>query len=316
VNTLFLTVPDLLDWLRFAYDSQESSFEQRFDEIRNKDLLILDDLGTQNATPWAEEKLFQIIDYRYLRRLPTVVTTNLDLRDLDERVRSRLQDPEVVTLVRVTAPDYRTPMQESRDPLLAGLTLLNDRSFGNWSMREPEHLSADETKSLEKAYHAAQQFAEDPSGWLVLMGSYGCGKTHLAAAVGNYRRALGEDPIFVVVPDLLDHLRATYSPSSAVGFDSLFERVKTASLLILDDLGTQSATPWAREKLYQLFNYRYMARLPMVITTSCKLEEIDERLRSRMVDARLCSMYAIFAPSYRSTAGAGGKARRTRTTRT
>ncbi len=43
-----------------------------------------------------------------------------------------------------------------------------------------------------------------------------------------------------------------------------------APLLILDDLGTESATAWAREKLYQLFNYRYNARLATVITSAMK----------------------------------------------
>jgi len=86
----------------------------------------------------------------------------------------------------------------------------------------------------------------------VLTGTYGCGKTHLAAAIGNFRDAMGEEVIFQVVPDLLDHLRATFSPNSSISYDSLFEQVRSTRLLILDDLGTQSATPWAKEKL---FNY-------------------------------------------------------------
>ncbi|TLN09806.1 ATP-binding protein, partial [bacterium] len=80
-------------------------------------------------------------------------------------------------------------------------------------------------------------------------------------------------------------------------------------LLILDDLGTQSASPWAREKLYQLFNHRYMARLPTVITTSSKMEDLDPRIRSRMLDSRLCDIYAILLPAYR--VGEAEKPRRT-----
>jgi len=70
--------------------------------------------------------------------------------------------------------------------------------------------------------------------------------------------------------------------------------------LILDDLGTQSATPWAKEKLYQIFNYRYNAELPTVITTSLEVEELDPRIRSRMLDKRLCDIFAITAPSFRN----------------
>jgi len=86
--------------------------------------------------------------------------------------------------------------------------------------------------------------------------------------------------------------------------------VKSAPILILDDLGTQSATPWAREKLYQIFNERYNARLPTVITMSGNLEDLDARIRSRMLDTRLCMIYEILAPSYR-----GGSTRPVRTKR-
>jgi DNA replication protein DnaC len=101
-----------------------------------------------------------------------------------------------------------------------------------------------------------------------------------------------------MVPDLLDHLRATFSPASGVSYDRRFDDIRTAPLLILDDLGTQSMTPWVREKLYQLFNYRYNAELPTVITTADTLDEMDARIRSRMLDSRLCTIYALTAPAY------------------
>jgi DNA replication protein DnaC len=310
MSTLFLTVPDLMDWLRNSYDAADTNFEERFDEIRNVGLLVLDDLGSQNTTKWANEKLFQIIDHRYVRKLPMVVTTNLSLEDLDDRIRSRLQDPDLCTNVRILAPDYRAPTKDSRDPLVYQLQLLADRSFGTFSLREPEHLEAEAQSNLENVFRAAQEYAESPTGWLVFTGSYGCGKTHLAAAIGNYRKAMGENPIFVVVPDLLDHLRATFSPSSSVSYDSMFNRVKSAPVLIMDDLGTQSATPWAREKLYQVFNERYNAKLPTIITMSGNLSDLDARIRSRMLDTRICTIYEILAPSYRGGGSSSTKARK------
>lgn len=312
VPTIFLTVPDLLDWLRFAYDDPQSSFEERFEEIRNISLLVLDDLGTQNVTPWAREKLFQIINYRYINQLPVVVTSNSKLEQLEERIRSRFLDPDLVTKVIINVLDYRHPTEDTLHPTLSSLQLHSGRTFGNFSLREHEKLAPEEQKSLEKAFHAAQQFAENPHGWLVLMGTYGLGKTHLAAAIGNYRAMQGEAPIFVVVPDLLDHLRATFSPSSSTSYDDEFNEIRSVYLLILDDLGTQSATPWAREKLYQLFNYRYNAELPTIITTSCTLDELDPRIRSRMLDERLCRVHKILVPPYRAAAPGGPKARRPR----
>jgi DNA replication protein DnaC len=298
VPTLFITVPDLLDSLRFAYQSTETTFEQRFEQIRQAPLLVLDDFGTQNATEWAQEKLFQIINYRYINRLPLVITTNLEEVDIEERIGSRLQDPELVTRVRILAPDFRDPTGDMGHHKLSSLYLLHNRTFANFDMRKKESLEPAEIQSLEKAFQASRQFAEKPQGWLVIMGSYGIGKTHLAAAIANYRADATIPPLFIVVPDLMDHLRATFSPNSNISLDRRFEEVRTAPLLILDDLGTQSSSPWVKEKLYQLFNYRYNAELPTVITTSSSLEEMDPRLRSRMLDRRLCTIYAITAPPY------------------
>ncbi len=298
VPTLFITVPDLLDSLRFAYNSPETTFEARFEQIRQAPLLILDDFGTQNTTEWAQEKLFQILNYRYINRLPLVITTNLQEIDIEERISSRLQDPNLVTRVHILAPDYRNPTGDMGHHKLSTLQLLHNRTFANFDLRKNEELSSSEMQSLQKAFQSARQFAETPRGWLVIMGTFACGKTHLAAAIANYRADAAIPPLFVVVPDLMDHLRATFNPSSTVSLDRRFEEVRTAPLLILDDLGTQSSSPWVKEKLYQLFNYRYNAELPTVITTSSSLEDMDPRLRSRMLDRRLCAIYAITAPSY------------------
>jgi DNA replication protein DnaC len=133
---------------------------------------------------------------------------------------------------------------------------------------------------------------------LVTIGDHGSGKTHLAASIGHFYAETVTSPIFVSVPDLLDHLRATFSPSSSISADKLFENARTAPLLILDDLGTQSPTPWAKEKLYQLFNYRYNAELPTVITSFMEVKDMDPRIRSRMLDKRICTIYAIIVPPF------------------
>jgi DNA replication protein DnaC len=92
------TVPDLLDALRRSFDAKngEEPFERRFDLVRNAELLVLDDLGAQNDTPWAAEKLYQILDHRYRRRLPLLVTTNVNLYApqgrIEPRVLSRILD--------------------------------------------------------------------------------------------------------------------------------------------------------------------------------------------------------------------------------
>ncbi len=301
IPTLFLTVPDLLDSLRFTFDSEVTTFEERFEEIRNTPLLILDDFGTQNMTSWALEKLFQIINYRYINRLPLVVTSNQTVELIEGRLRSRFLDSNSVERVNIQAPDYRNPSATNDYPELSALGTLLQQKFESFDLRRSEGIPKDKHETLERALQAAKQYAENPEGWLVLHGEFGCGKTHLAAAIGHHLTARQKSVLFVSVPDLLDHLRATFSPDSDTPYDRRFEDIRTASYLILDDLGTQSTTPWTREKLYQIFNHRYNSELPTVITVSSRLSDLDKRLLSRMNDDRLCKIIEITVPSYRGS---------------
>ncbi len=296
VPTLFITVPDLLDFLRFAYDDPQTTFEMRFDEVRNVHLLILDDFGTQNATAWAQEKLFQIINYRYINKLPTVITTNLILDEIEPRIRSRLQDQQFVKQIVISAPDYRRPTQSS-NPGLSMLPLLRDKTFSSFLVRDDELNSSvtttvtverqDRYKNIKKetevittkitqanldtlsyAVRTCFDYAENPHGWLLLLGGTGCGKTHLAAAIGNHRLESGGQVIMVDVADLLDYLKSTFRPSVEVSFDRRFYEIKTTPLLILDNLvesGISSA--WAETKLNQILLHRHNARLPTILTS-------------------------------------------------
>ena len=175
-------------------------------------------------------------------------------------------------------------------------------TFINYKRRTD--LSMEQQDNMDAAYRLAFDFAKNPEGWLVFMGETGCGKTHLAAAIVNYRYEMGKPALFVVVPDFLDHLRSAFSPESKVSYDQLFESVKTAPLLVLDDFGEQSTNPWVKEKLYQLINYRYNSRLPTVITTRLSLDEImsevDGSISSRLVDRNISVTFAIIAPDFRN----------------
>ena len=333
VPTLFITVPDLLDSLRFAYGNPETTFEARFEEIRNADLLVMDDFGTQNATAWAQEKLFQIINYRYINKLPTVITTNLILDEIESRIRSRLQDSDFVQHIRIFAPDYRRP-KETSNPGISMLSMpdIQKMTFGNFETRDDEvgkeivttvikekqdkygrlykdkeiireKVTAEHVKRLHSALNAAVHFAENPKGWLVILGGSFSGKTHLAAAIGNYRLLSGGQVILTQVSSLLDYLKATFSPSSDVSFDRRSYEIRTTPLLMLDDLkesGTSSV--WAEEKLNQILSHRYYNDFPTVITSTMDPDSFAKSypsLWNRILDTSKCEVCVIDMPPYR-----------------
>jgi DNA replication protein DnaC len=306
-SALFVVVPDLLDHLRAAYaPGATEAYDARFEAVRSAPLLVLDDLGTESPTAWAGEKLFQILNHRYNARLPTVFTTNHALDDLDERLRSRMGEVGFVRVIEMAALDYRGGLRNDGTEL-SSLSLYGDAHFQTWDPRTGE-LSKEQSENLAKAFSHARAFAEEPQGWLAFLGGHGSGKTHLAAAIANERMAAGGSALFVTVPDLLDHLRATFSPSSRVRYDKRFDEVRRCPLLVLDDLGTESATPWAQEKLYQVLNHRHAAGLPTVITIAAldakdPLREVHPRLRSRLLDQRRCKVFHVLAPPYHGRVG-------------
>lgn len=174
---------------------------------------------------------------------------------------------------------------------LSNLEPFIDKTFENFDPDVP---------GVRRAYFRALKYAENPQGWLVLFGNYGSGKTHLAAAIANAALQRHYQVLFAVVPDLLDHLRSTFGPNSEIDYDERFETIREVRLLVLDDLGTENTTPWAREKLYQIINHRYNYSLPTVITSNRKPEDIEPRIFSRICDRTLCEeITMIEAGDYR-----------------
>lgn len=106
-------VEAFLDALRqgYAQDMAEKGSETHIilSFAKKCSLLVLDDLGAERATDWSTAKLDEIIDHRYLHRLPTVVTLNVTPDALPPRLADRLFEGKVFVL---NAPSYRRRKQK------------------------------------------------------------------------------------------------------------------------------------------------------------------------------------------------------------
>ncbi len=298
-TVFFIVAADLLDHLRSTYSPDTPvSYDELFNQVREVPLLVLDDLGNQSGTPWAAEKLFQVLNHRFNAALPTVITVRGPLQRLDEGLRSRIEAAEGFSKVRQLG-QYNTRLARR----LGGLPedMRRRMTFDTFDVKGGINASRQDRESLQRAKQFAENFAVQPEGWLLFTGPSGSGKTHLAVAIGSESLRRGRPVFFAFVPSLLDHLRSTFSPDSPIGYDELFEELKTGPLLILDDLGAESSTPWAEDKLYQIIVHRHEARLPTVITSAIQdPEETKPRIASRLVDSMVVEWQPIAAPNYRN----------------
>lgn len=120
IEARFLTMAELLGAIKATYERERVAPHRRgrpgapgeaglLDDLAELPLLALDDLGTENPTPWARDRLYTLVNRRYQTQRPTIVTTNLSLEKLadrlGERTVSRLWGASLV--VNLRGADYR-----------------------------------------------------------------------------------------------------------------------------------------------------------------------------------------------------------------
>lgn len=141
---------------------------------------------------------------------------------------------------------------------------------------------------------------------LVFGGKCGCGKTHIAAAIGNCLLDKGVSVEFWPVFELLQEIRRSYDRDG--GDSDLWERLSLVKVLILDDLGNERIAEgakgdWAREQLFRILYHRDIRELPVVVTTNLSADELTTRMGEPLVSRLIgmCTWISVDAPDHRQT---------------
>ena len=165
-----------------------------------------------------------------------------------------------------------------------------------------------ESAQLQICLKAAEDFASTPEKrWLVIWGDRGNGKSHLCAAIANDLRHRDLPVLFITVPDMfasLSQAREIEASTEQETFSGRKKLFKTAPVLILDDLGAETARDWTEAVLFEVLDYRYRNQLSTVIVTNLPLleltsDELDPRITSRLQDTSLCTVIENRAQDYR-----------------
>jgi len=152
------------------------------------------------------------------------------------------------------------------------------------------------------AYRAAVAFVspERPHHFLTLVGERGRGKTHLALGVAwNLIETKHTKTKYFQVEELLDDLRSGFHAKTEeqfYGFDHKMDTIKHVQLLILDDMGVEQSTDWARAKLDLIVDSRYLNNQLTIFTTNLAVEKLAPRLESRMKEG---VVVVVKSPDYR-----------------
>lgn len=156
---------------------------------------------------------------------------------------------------------------------------------------------------LRVAKKRVQEFVDlwpnNPEGkGLLLMGSCGVGKTHLAVAAlieiinsGKPGRVL-----FSNFQDLIQEIQASFDSDQVPSKSELLRPLLEADVLVLDELGSQKPTTFVQDILYYVINTRYNSELATIFTTNysdrpaeAKEETLEQRIGTRL-RSRLAEM--------------------------
>ena len=144
-------------------------------------------------------------------------------------------------------------------------------------------------------YANAEKLLELQRNSLLIAGGYGSGKTHLAAAVTN---ALIDRGIQVLFGTAIEHFDKIRNDFENTGINRYLASMKSANVLVIDDLGKEKKSDWTTQVLFDVVNFRYEHKMPIIITTNLVSEDGEDfsALTNHVggaVYSRICEMCNI-----------------------
>lgn len=172
--------------------------------------------------------------------------------------------------------DQRREAEEAARRDMEKIQQLRGSSLMDEKFRESTFDTFVQTKHNARNLRLCRRYAEAFSEMvkknqgLLLYGNVGTGKTFAAACIANY---LLDRKVPTVMTSFIKILEAT-GPRSREETSQFISRLNHAKLLIIDDLGTERSTEYAMERVYDIIDSRYRARLPMILTTNLTVDEM------------------------------------------
>lgn len=136
-----------------------------------------------------------------------------------------------------------------------------------WTFANDDMTNERITKAMQNYVDNFDELKKQGKG-LLLYGMCGTGKTYAACEVANALIDKGYSVMVTNFARVINSLQATFEKQECI------DNLNRYSLLVIDDLGIERDTPFAKEQVYNIIDSRYRAGLPMIITTNLSIDKI------------------------------------------
>lgn len=151
-------------------------------------------------------------------------------------------------------------------------------------------------KNIENLFLSCINYAnnfEHHNKNLFFYGSPGLGKTFLSNAIAKDVLEKGKIVLYQTASDLIDFIRNNKFDQNHQEENPLLERIFKSDLLIIDDLGTEYLTEFAKMELYNVINKRLLTEKKMIISTNLSLRELQEKYPNRLT-SRILGNFELY----------------------
>ncbi|ERS93127.1 ATP-binding protein [Staphylococcus simulans] len=157
-------------------------------------------------------------------------------------------------------------------------------SIKDATVRNYKPKNKDQEKAKSTAIEYVRTFSTDNPKSLILQGSYGTGKSHLAYAIAKAVKKEGYSVAFMHIPMLMERIKATYNRESIETTDELVKLLSSIDLLVLDDVGVEN-TEHTLNKLFSIVDNRTGKN--NIFTTNFSDKELNQNMNWQRINSRM-----------------------------
>lgn len=156
---------------------------------------------------------------------------------------------------------------------------LRDATVNSYQPQNKHQIQAKNT-----AIEYVKTFSLDKPKSLILQGSYGTGKSHLAYAIAKAIKQQGYSVAFMHIPMLMERIKATYNRNATETTDELVQLLSSIDLLVLDDVGVEN-TEHTLNKLFSIVDNRVGKN--NIFTTNFSDKELNQNMNWQRINSRM-----------------------------